>query len=166
MKTKTARFVMVTMFLLIATGFSIPPGQITSAATSAAFPLGTYATELTRGDVPASLPPVFVTILVGRWEMTFLETGRFTVTKDRGPVVVDSQYVATQNQIAVFNDKGPLACDIQERDPRFPSPPPAQKYSGAYNWTFDGKMMTYTKIADECRGRAVAFAAHPCTKRE
>ncbi len=176
MKAKTVGFVVVTVFVLIVTTFSILAGrwQITSAAISTAFPLGTYTTELLRGDIPASLPPVFV-FLVGHWEATFGEGGRLTISKEEqlvlpggtipGQGVYDARYAATQNQIAFYTDKGPIACDVQERDPRFPPGTPARARSGAYNWTFDGKMLTFTKVADECLGRIVFFIAHPLLMR-
>ncbi len=178
MKTKTVGFVVVTVFLLIVTGFSFLAGRWegTFAASPAAFPLGTFVTELTRGDIPASLPPVFV-FLVGHWEAIFAEGGRLTISKEEqlvlpgrtfpGQGVYDARYAATQNQIAFYADKGPIACDIQERDPRpfVPAGTPATAYSGAYNWTFDGKMLTFTKMADECGGRVVFFTAHPLLKR-
>lgn len=158
MKEIPVRLVIAVVFLLIATGFA-----------AAAFPLGTYVTDIARADVPASFPPGFVAILVGHWEMTFAAPGPMTVTRvEGGPVVVESQYASTQNQIAFYKDKGPLGCDIQERDPRpfVPAGTPATAYSGAYNWTFDGKMLTFTKIADECPGRPVVLTAHPWAKRQ
>lgn len=176
MKIKSVRFVRVTLFLLIVTAFSILAGrwQSTSAAVSTTFPLGTYTTELLRGDIPASLPPVFV-FLVGHWEATFAEGGRLTISKEGqvvlprgtfpGQGVYDARYAATQNQIAFYTDKGPIACDVQERDPRVPPGTPAMARSGAYNWTFDGKMLTFVNIADNCLGRIVFFTAHPLVKR-
>lgn len=166
MKKKAVRFVMVTVFLLIVTEFSIPAGQITSAATSAAFPLGTYVTELTRADIPAAVPAQFVPNLVGRWETTFAEGGRQTLFKDGG-LVIEGRYAATQNQIVLYQDKGPFACDIQERDPR-PFVPPgatAGPHSGVYNWTFDGQMLTFTRVFDDCGGRILYLTAHPLAKR-
>lgn len=166
MKTKTVRFVMVTVFLVIATEFSIPVGQITSAATSATFPLGTYATELTRADLPAAFPPQFVPLLVGRWENTFAEAGRHTIIKD-GQLVIEGQYAATQNQIAFYKDTGPLGCDSKAGDTR-PFIPPGYSqtaHSGTYTWAFDGRTLTFAKIADECGGRVLVLTSHPLVKR-
>jgi hypothetical protein len=168
MKIKAVRFVMVMVFLVIAIGLGITVGrwESTSAATLAAFPLGTYTTELTRADIPAAVPAQFVPNLVGRWETTFAEGGRHTVFKD-GQLVIEGRYAATQNQIVLYQDKGPFACDIQERDPR-PFVPPgatAGPHSGVYNWTFDGQRLTFTRVFDDCGGRILFFTAHPLAKR-
>lgn len=161
MKTKTARFVMVTVFLLIATGLGILVGrwQITSAATSAAFPRGTYIMDLTRADVPAAFPPQAIPLLVGRYEFALAADGRTTMTKD-GTVVVESRYAATQNQIAFYKDKGQYACD------RVELAGPGRENPGAYSWAFDGKTLTFRKIADECAPRVLVLSVHPWAKQE
>ncbi len=129
-----------------------------------ALPQGTYVTHIARGDIPTSFPPPFVPLLVGHWEVTYAD-GHLTTAKD-GSVVVEGLYAATQNQIALYKDKGSHSCDIQERDPRVPPGTPATAYSGTYNWTFDGKMLTLSKVADECAGRVVILTAHPWARRE
>lgn len=151
---KAVLLVIFIAFLLNAPGFS-----------SERFPLGTYATDIARGDIPSSVPPRIASNLVGHWEVTYAADGHQTATKDAA-VVAEGRYSATQNQMALYNDKGPLACDIQERDPRTPPGTPAAAYSGTYNWAFDGKAMTFTKVADECAGRVVVTTAHPWTKRK
>jgi len=32
---------------------------------------------------------------------------------------------------------------------------------GKYKWGFDGKALSFTKIADDCEGRAMALTAKP-----
>lgn len=90
MKAMPVRLAMVTVFLLIPTGFAV-----------AAFPLGTCTATITRGDVPANFPPQLVALLIGRWEATFAAAGRQTATKD-GAVVAEGLYATTQIQIAVL----------------------------------------------------------------
>ena len=176
------KVIAVTVFLLILPGFGFlaGPPEGTFAASSAAFPLGTYAVEVTRADMPAAMPPLVVALQLGVWEATFAEGGRHTLSKDRqiawqdrilseaGQVALEGQYAATQNQIAFYNDKGPLGCDIRERDTRpfFPPGLPARARSGVYDWGFDGKTLTFVKVADDCPGRAAVFPAHPWTKRK
>jgi hypothetical protein len=32
---------------------------------------------------------------------------------------------------------------------------------GKYKWSFDGKVLSFTKIADDCEGRVMALTARP-----
>lgn len=37
---------------------------------------------------------------------------------------------------------------------------------GKYKWQYDGKALTFTKIEDECEGRAHALTGQPLVKKE
>lgn len=120
------------VFLLSTTGFSYE-----------GFRLGTYAAHITPADTPSGFPPRIAPLLVGYWEVTYSADGRLSSTND-GRFAFEGRYAATETQYAEYNETGPLACPG----------------AGVYIWEFDGRTMTFKKIADECTGRVMLEDRH------
>ena len=111
--------------------------------------------------VPASagLPGVYWTtiagqkpaVLNGRWRVSFLAGGRYTVAKD-GAVLVAGMGSVRGDRITFGHETGPAAC----RGPQA---------TAVYRWTLRGKTLILTPISERCPGRQVVLATRPLIRR-
>ncbi len=128
------------------------PVPVTAAAPAPSVPMmatlipdGTYATTITRADAPSDMSPGLADSLAGRWTLSM--TGFHFVARFNGAEVVSSDYHSIGNQQIHFptDDVGPMACHAD----------------GVYRVAVADHQITYTKVRDECTGRAMVLTAHP-----
>ena len=80
-----------------------------------------------------------------KFSIKFDDGGRATIMKD-GELVVEGRYRVQEDALEVTDEKGPMACGGDQR-------------TGKYKWKLEGKKLTFTKVADECEGRANALTS-------
>ena len=124
----------------------------TAAASSVDLPSGIYSTTIIAADLPAEVPPEFVAILVGYWEIEFTDSGSFIVNKDGSPVAV-GRYNSNPGRVIMSDQDGLLAC----------TDAPGIG-TGIYRWTLSGNDLLLTTVNDRCVGRNLVLTAHPLTK--
>ena len=137
------------MIALLALTALLPP----AVASSENLPPGIYATTITAADLPAEIPPEFVAILVGYWEVEFTESGSHLVSKDGSPVAV-GRYNSNPSRIVMTDLEGPLACTDANGIA-----------TGSYRWTLSGNELLLTNANDRCEGRQLVLTAHPLQKQ-
>ena len=115
-------------------------------------PLGTYTTIITAQDIPPSFPPEFIPLLVGIWQIEYVENGTAIATKD-AQFVVKSTFISNTARLVVHDEEGALAC----LDPG--------TQTGIYGWTFQSNQLVLTATHDACPGRAFVLTAHPWQKQ-
>jgi hypothetical protein len=96
----------------------------TPAPAKTPFPAGAFAME----DVD------------GKWVMTFTPDGDYILTRNGG-AWVEGRYTLAQNQIVLHDVSGPKLSTCKG------------KGDGTYIWSFDGKVLTYEVVNDQCDGR-------------
>jgi hypothetical protein len=79
-----------------------------------------------------------------KFSIKYEDGGKLTVSRD-GEVVVEGVYKVTGDEIEVTDQKGPMSC--------------GSEHIGKYKWKLDGKKLTFTKVQDECDGRAEALTS-------
>ena len=88
------------------------------------------------------------TFVAGQFTLTLNADGTHAVS-DGGEVVVSGTYVVKDKQITLTDKAGAFACpDI-----------------GRYEWSYDGKTLTFQVLVDECDGRVDGLTAQPWTKK-
>jgi hypothetical protein len=98
-----------------------------TAAGTGDFKKGTYS--VTAGGV--------------KWSLRYDDNSKVTVSRD-GSAVVEGTYKVTGDLLEVTDEKGPMACGGEQK-------------TGKYKWKLEGKNLTFTKVEDECGGRANAM---------
>ena len=78
-----------------------------------------------------------------KWSIRYDDKGKVTVTRD-GAALVEGTYKVTGDLLEVTDEKGPMACGDENK-------------TGKYKWKLEGKNLTFTKVDDECGGRANAM---------
>ena len=141
--------ILVPVIALLLAAVLVP---ISAKAGPVQFPTGTYINTLTEADLPPGLPPEFIEVLTGQWQIEFTEARTVIVTKE-GEVVVLSRYTGNPARYVTTDLEGPLAC----LDPG--------TATGVYQWAFDNDELTLTVVHDACGGRAIALTAHPLQKQ-
>ena len=76
----------------------------------------------------------------GKWVMTLAADGDFTLTRNNGPWV-EGRYTLAGNQITLHDVSGPGTKKC------------AGKGDGTYTWSFDGKVLTFEAVNDQCDAR-------------
>lgn len=116
----------------------------------------TYATDLTREEVPERFGPPWAperysgrAFLVGRWELTFDETDKVVWTKD-GLQSSRGEYSVISNMLEFGFDS---LCNLEDIQ------------SGSYEWSIDGDVVTFVRIEDDCEGRAIVLTLKPWLKQ-
>lgn len=121
-------------------------------ASRKGLPPGTYTTTITEADIPSSVTPQQIPVLVGQWEIEFSEAGSLIVSKNNDIVVV-ARYTSGPAQMVLRDLEGPLAC-------LFPG-----GATGVYEWTFGNDLLSLSAIQDRCVvGRMVVLTAHAWQK--
>jgi hypothetical protein len=138
---------------LVAALVAVNPSVPKAMAQSANLPTGIYTTTITEADLPDSVPPEFIPILVGVWEIEFTESGSYIVGKDGYPAAV-GRYNSTPGRIVMTDLQGPLACTD--------APGIA---SATYRWTLAGNELVLTTVNDRCVGRNLVLIAHPLQRQ-
>ena len=95
----------------------------------------TWAADFKTGTYSATAGGV-------KWSLTYDANGKVTVASDGKPVV-EGTYKVTGDEIAITDVKGPMAC--------------GEGQVGKYKWKLEEKKLTFTKVEDECEGRAGAL---------
>ena len=80
-----------------------------------------------------------------KWSIRYADNSKVTVTKD-GAALVEGTYKVTGDLLEVTDESGPMACGGEQK-------------TGKYKWKLEGKNLTFTKVEDECEGRANAMTA-------
>jgi hypothetical protein len=109
----------------------------------------TLATGLTLALVPAfasDLPAGTYSVDGAKPALTFDAKGRFHVEQD-GKMVVEGKYSTQGDQIQFTDNSGPWACTKDGEK------------TGTYQWKYDNKVLTLSKVADACTDRAGSLAA-------
>ena len=83
------------------------------------------------------------------WSMVFGAGGDVTVTTADNEPDVYATYTVTGDQIMFRDERGPGACLGDGLE------------VGTYTWNLDGTQLTFTKVADNCDGRAQALTGQP-----
>ena len=78
-----------------------------------------------------------------KWSIRYDGNSKVTVTRDGAPVV-EGTYKVTEDLLEVTDERGPMACGGEQK-------------TGKYKWKLEGKTLTFTKVEDECEGRANAL---------
>jgi hypothetical protein len=132
---------------------------------AAAVIVGAYGSYGARAGVRASPPRMRATGGVGGDRFpagsylaaggslvaTFSPDGKFIVkTKDASEVEAEGAYTLDGEQIVLTENAG-----AGEDNQRCQEP-------GKYKWSFDGKALLFTKLTDDCEGRARALTSGPC----
>ncbi len=88
--------------------------------------------------------------VAGYLTLTFNGDGSHTVAAD-DKIVVKGTYSITKDEIVVKDSEGKFAC--------------AADMPGKYKWKYDGKAIAFTKIEDQCDGRAQALTTQPFARK-
>ena len=103
-------------------------------------PPGTYTTTITGQDLPDHPE------LQGNWEITFTSDS-FTAALN-GQVQVAGRIAVKQDQVTLTDVSGPGAATDSDA-------------VGTYKWSFDGKVLTLTKVQDPNPNRTAVLTSHP-----
>ncbi|HJZ67080.1 MAG TPA: hypothetical protein VKF81_02960 [Blastocatellia bacterium] len=101
----------------------------------AAIAAATRAQELKKATYSASAGG-------DKWSIKYDDAGKVTVSRN-GEVLVESTYKVVKDELEVRDEKGALAC--------------APEQTGKYKWKMEGKRLVFTKVEDQCEGRATAL---------
>jgi predicted lipoprotein with Yx(FWY)xxD motif len=91
------------------------------------------------------------TYVGGSFTMTFNSDGSHSVSANE-KVVVKRTYTVTQDQIVFTDKEGEYACKGAE--------------TGRYNWKYDGKALTFSKLEDDCEGRINGLTGQAWEKKQ
>jgi hypothetical protein len=105
-----------------------------AAARTADFEKGTYSA--TAGGT--------------KWSIRYDDNSKLTVTRD-GAALVEGTYKVTGDLLEVTDEKGPMACGGENK-------------TGKYRWKLEEKNLSFTKVEDECDGRASALTGQAWVK--
>ena len=85
----------------------------------------------------------------GAFTLSVGADGVHTVSTE-GKVVVKGTYVVDKDKISFTDKEGDFACLGQ---------------TGTYKWASDGKTLSFTKVEDECEGRAQGLGGQPWARK-
>ncbi len=81
-----------------------------------------------------------------------LQDNGHTIFKDnRGNIGAEGNYSIEGDQIALTDEKGPIACSGETK-------------TGTYKWSLEGDKLSFTLVDDKCKGRKGALTAGPWTR--
>lgn len=113
-------------------------------------PYGNYIFNITISDLANE--PLGFSKYLGWWELQLEKTNIFSFSLD-GIEVDEGVYEWTDNQLIFYSGNKMNCSSFQEDEP-----------SGIYNWNFDGKALTLSKVVETCYGRGIILRAHSLTK--
>ena len=116
-------------WIITSTGLLIVLLVLAAAARAYDFKKGAYSA--TAGGV--------------KFSIKFDDSGRVTILMN-GEIVVEGTYKVREDGLEVTDEKGPMACGGDQK-------------TGKYKWKLEGKKLTFTKVEDECEGRANALTS-------
>jgi hypothetical protein len=113
-------------------------------------PVGAYTTTIAEGEVPVGVPVDLQAALPGQWELSLAQGQRFSVAHD-GTSLSQGHYHLTQKLMVLTAEQGECTGYGEE---------------GAYQWAFDGQMLSLTAVQDWCDKRNAVFTLRPLTRSE
>ena len=108
------------------------------------FPHGVFTTTISQTDISADVPAEAASAIIGTWELTFTDSGKF-IGRINGEEKVREEYAPTATNVGFSKDSGEYACEGP----------------GAYAWKIEEKNLVFTRGADGCAARTVVLTAHP-----
>lgn len=117
--------------------------------TRSSIPAGSYATTLTRADFPSTVGPHDVADMLGRWTLTFDDSGHYTVDHGTAKRVIVGRVQTTGREVH-FEAK-----DIPDEVCHVPA---------TYTVSAGKQTLRFRKVADECEVRVVLLTAHPLAR--
>jgi hypothetical protein len=106
------------------------------AAVGSTFPQASFAVTLS-GESPA--------FLNGPWRLSFRAGGSYTTEHPPKQVVARGRIAVSGGTVTFGRETGSLACAT----------------AGRYRWSYSGKLLRLTVIADACGGREIVLTAKP-----
>lgn len=91
------------------------------------------------------------TYIGGSFTLTFNSDGSHSVSGN-DKVLVKGTYTVTKDQIVLTDKEGEYACKGTE--------------PGRYNWKYDGKALSFSKLEDDCGGRINGLTGQPWEKKQ
>jgi hypothetical protein len=111
--------------------------------------VGDYTVTLAAADLPATMPDSVKQRTIGTWTLS-LHQGVHYVGSQNGREVVDGPYSVSGNQFTLpAGDRGPYAC----------------RTTGTYTWQMNNDQLTFTRVQDQCEGRARVLTTRPLTRK-
>jgi hypothetical protein len=108
--------------------------SLSPAAEAAEFPQGTFTASRQKD-----------------WSIKFEAKGKLTVLRG-GKVVVEGTYKASETEVTLTDEKGPLAAKDE-----------AAK-TGKYKWKREGGKLTFTLVEDKSKGRELLLTMNEWTR--
>ena len=143
---RSSKVLAVVGLLLVTVGCAQPQPDLAPA---------TYITDLTLEDLPEKFGPPWAPerypgrMMVGRWEITFDETGQVVWRQD-GRKWSQGEYSVTSTLLEFGFDSECAHEGIR---------------SGSYEWSIDGDKVTFVRVEDDCEGRALGLTIKPWLKQ-
>jgi hypothetical protein len=126
------------------------PSLRTSRAFVEPTPPGFAPPEPTRYEPDSTFPVGSYQAAGGDLVLTFSSDGKFSVKRSDGAAIAAGTYTIDGDQMVLSESldggDGNRICEE----------------TGKYKWKFDGQALFFSKVEDECEGRARALTSGPC----
>ncbi len=140
----------IVLALLVVGAFTVRAALSPVVPVSTMPPLGVYMTTFSPEEETSPSNS-----LRGDWELRFLESNRFTLTRSgAGEPIQEGVLTVAQGQLVFPPAQGTYGCVAL--DPG----------TGTYKWAFDGKTLTFTSLEDQCPRRVTQLTKHPWIKQQ
>jgi hypothetical protein len=104
-------------------------------------------TNLYAADFPQG------TYASGEYTIVFADKGQFRVSTG-DELVVEGEYTVKGEQLILTDKRGRLACTGEGME------------TATYAWKYEGEMLTFSKVKDECPGRSAGLTAGPWKRKK